>query len=171
MGNTINTWASAFAGFDLPGDSTVAKPVLRKKKSDAEPASGARLKPRNPLHFVQISQAWEEIGRVCKDFHGENFDIEQDLNLQKPIKIAILDTGVYQDHAALVGRVSRVRNFVSRHCQADAQEDLTRDRHGHGTFCAALAVGGRYKVKYQPDDTGEPESLIFQNGVAPFAKV
>ena len=126
-------------------------------------------KPVPPLHHLQVERAWLEFASVCNSVQDlAHFDIEHDVRLDRPIRIAILDTGIYEEHDALVGRVARARNFVSHSVQSNAQHDLRRDINGHGTFSAALAVGGTYRAI--PTDGGEQEPH-FQNGVAPFAKV
>ncbi|MGR4882274.1 S8 family peptidase [Streptomyces sp. LARHCF249] len=67
------------------------------------------------------------------------------------VKIAVLDTGVDAAHPDLAGQIAAEQNFSTA---ADA-----KDRHGHGTHVASIAVG-----------TGAMSGGSFK-GVAPGAKV
>ncbi len=120
--------------------------------------------------YVQIEQAWDALREVCgdEDLNQDSFDIENDLRLEKPVRIAMLDTGVMLDHEALIGRVARMRNFVPKWYQDDGHDDMAKDKGGYGTFCGALAVGGTYSAVPVGSIMREP---FFQNGVAPFAKL
>ncbi len=121
--------------------------------------------------FWQIEQAWDALRDTCGDecvISPECFDVEHDLKLEKPIRIAILDTGVLLNHESILGRVARMRNFVPKWFQDNSSDDLTRDFGGYGTFSAALAVGGAYEAIPLGGGIREP---LFQNGVAPFARL
>ena len=173
---TISSMLRAFAAWDIdePPDPKARHTTPDRRKSSTTSLERSfsptrhLSKPRSPLVTAQIEKAWQEFTPLCADSdQQQQFDIEQDLCLERPIRIAILDTGAYQEHDALLGRVSRERNFVPRSAQADASEDLSIDVNGHGTFCTAIAVGGTYSAV--PDDGGAHEEC-FHNGVAPFAK-
>jgi hypothetical protein len=60
------------------------------------------------------------------------------------VKVAIIDTGINQNHPDLIGKVVGEVNFIET-------EGTTEDLDGHGTFCAGIiagsgaASGGKYK--------------------------
>ncbi len=129
-------------------------------------------RPRSCLGLLQIEHAWQDFSRLCPMDPDDlqPFDIEYDLNLKRPVRIAILDTGVYHEHEAFTGhRVTRMRNFVSPRFEPEATDDLVVDAGGRGTACAALAAGGAFGPAVSV--YGGPGEPWFQSGVAPFAKL
>lgn len=72
------------------------------------------------------------------------------------VKIAILDTGIDQDHADLSSKIDVNKNFTLTNFWPDAF-DTYEDYYGHGTHCAAIAAA--------------LESLSGVVGVAPLCSV
>jgi subtilisin family serine protease len=62
----------------------------------------------------------------------------------KGVKVAVLDTGVDQDHPDLKGRIKATRNFTGD------DNDVT-DEHGHGTHVAGIIAGSGPEPGTAPD--------------------
>ncbi|HVV07382.1 MAG TPA: S8 family serine peptidase [Puia sp.] len=74
----------------------------------------------------------------------------------KDVRLAILDTGFDFTHPDFMGRVIHRKSFVGRQA---------KDREGHGTHCAGIAVGNRVTTKVWKGKAG------VRYGVAPGSRL
>lgn len=81
--------------------------------------------------------------------------------------IAVIDSGINYTHPAFKGKIIAIKNFVTEEID---NIDCAIDSDGHGTHCAAIAVGNSF---YCPLNASDPESPCMKvpPGVAPGAKL
>lgn len=120
----------------LESDSRVAYVERDRLATVAQTAPAPA--PRPPPRVVTQRNAIWNLARLSTRAlpYGSSFNYP--INAGNRVHIYILDTGVYDQHSELAGRVIEGASFVSG-------EDW-RDRHGHGSHVAGSAAGKTYGV-------------------------
>ncbi|RYP30525.1 hypothetical protein DL767_006202 [Monosporascus sp. MG133] len=85
----------------------------------------------------------------------------------KPVKIAILDTGIDRDHYAIEAREENLKG--RRNCCNESQKNVP-DRNGHGTFAASLILdyapdAELYVIKITDEGNVRPDAKIVVNAI------
>ncbi|WP_157252994.1 S8 family peptidase [Nonomuraea typhae] len=81
----------------------------------------------------------------------------------KGVKVAVLDTGVDQDHPDLRGRVKESKVFTG--------EPSVKDGHGHGTHVAATIAGGPQKKGVAPGADLIVGKVLSDGGLGSFSQI
>ncbi|KAH6960043.1 hypothetical protein BKA56DRAFT_662563 [Ilyonectria sp. MPI-CAGE-AT-0026] len=85
----------------------------------------------------------------------------------KPVKIAILDTGIDRDHYAFEALEENLKG--KRNCYNESQKNVP-DRNGHGTFAASLILDYApdamlYVIKITDKENARPAAKIVVNAI------
>ncbi|KAH6981609.1 hypothetical protein BKA56DRAFT_643560 [Ilyonectria sp. MPI-CAGE-AT-0026] len=85
----------------------------------------------------------------------------------RPVKIAILDTGIDRDHYSFEAREDNLRGKLN--CCNQSQKNVP-DRNGHGTFTASLILDYApdsmlYVIKITDEENARPDAKVVVNAI------
>ncbi len=137
--------------------------IYWEEEKEYRPVSELELLVRLKNTTLELQQHLEELEQLLKNKNEDSAPEPEDLSwgleainiaatdrTGKGIKTCILDTGLYKEHPDFEGRNIEGKSFIEG-------EVWDRDRNGHGTHCAGIAVGNisnqgkRYGVANEAD--------------------
>ncbi|RSM19544.1 hypothetical protein CDV31_001704 [Fusarium ambrosium] len=104
-----------------------------------------------------------EYNDVYKKFVGDYLQNSP----SRPVKIAVLDTGIDRDHFVFEAREDNLKG--KKNCYNESQRNVP-DTHGHGTFTASLILdyapdASLYVIKIADKENTRPDAKIVANAI------
>ncbi|RSM12539.1 hypothetical protein CEP52_002365 [Fusarium oligoseptatum] len=104
-----------------------------------------------------------EYNDVYKKFVGDYLQNSP----SRPVKIAVLDTGIDRDHFVFEAREDNLKG--KKNCYNESQKNVP-DTHGHGTFTASLILdyapdASLYVIKIADKENTRPDAKIVANAI------
>ena len=86
------------------------------------------------IEYLELRRVWKSMGLSLTN------DVLQEWSKQYPVNIAVLDSGVKEDHQAFKSKLHPLPKVLNSKSFVAPENDAT-DVIGHGTFCAGVAAG------------------------------
>ena len=86
------------------------------------------------IEYLELCRVWKSMGLSLTN------DVLQEWSTKYPVNIAVLDSGVKEDHQAFESKLHPLPKVLNSKSFVAPENDAT-DVIGHGTFCAGVAAG------------------------------
>ena len=109
------------------------------------------------IEYLELHRVWKSIGLSLTK------DGLQEWSTKYPVNIAVLDSGVKEDHQAFKSKLHPLPKVLNSKSFVAPENDAT-DVIGHGTFCAGVAAGypisAPMQIEYQIQEYAERFSKV-----------